>query len=395
MSPSRPFLLLLALGLLIFPVRAAESIPVTLAPSDAALQGICIRQVPPASQGLLRLDRRILRPGDVLPARDLERLCFAPSPGGCGPVQLSYLPLTAGGIEPMAHWSFSLPRRKNEPPIAQDSAGETYQDLPCEGMLRVTEPEGEAMTFSLVRPPKRGTVRLEADGSFLYTPLPRKVGLDSFTYCATDAAGNTSREAAVTIRILKASADKPYADTAGRPCRFAAEWLREAGIFTGETIGDSCCFSPDVPVGRGEFLAMLMQTLRLPAAPSPQTEALYDRAPLWMQPYLTAALGCGILKPQLPDSDPSMAQPIFPGEALSMVEQGLSVSLPASLQSGPEIEDWAEEAMTAALRPDRPDALPLTRSDAALILLRLREIQGNRRLLSPIFSRFSRTGRGF
>jgi VCBS repeat-containing protein len=42
--------------------------------------------------------------------------------------------------------------------------------LPNEGKLKVTDPEGQAMTYTVLRQPKRGTVEIREDGSFVYTP---------------------------------------------------------------------------------------------------------------------------------------------------------------------------------------------------------------------------------
>lgn len=78
---------------------------------------------------------------------------------------------------------------------------------------------------------------LDGQGGFTYTPKKNKVGVDSFTYTATDPAGNVSREATVTIQILKSSAE--YTDTETASYRFEAEWLRNTGIFQGESLAGS------------------------------------------------------------------------------------------------------------------------------------------------------------
>ncbi len=49
-------------------------------------------------------------------------------------------------------------------------------------------PEGVSLT--LVAPPAHGTLTLQNDGSFAYLPEPSYLGSDSFTYRATDPAGN-------------------------------------------------------------------------------------------------------------------------------------------------------------------------------------------------------------
>ena len=66
---------------------------------------------------------------------------------------------------------------------------ETYKNLPNTASFRAKDPEGEAVTYAVLRQPKRGTVTLDGQGGFTYTPKKNKVGVDSFTYTATDPAG--------------------------------------------------------------------------------------------------------------------------------------------------------------------------------------------------------------
>lgn len=56
---------------------------------------------------------------------------------------------------------------------------------------------GRTLTASLVSKPSDGTVVLNADGSFTYTPKSNFIGVDSFTYLATN--GTSSSEATVYI----------------------------------------------------------------------------------------------------------------------------------------------------------------------------------------------------
>ncbi len=60
--------------------------------------------------------------------------------------------------------------------------------------------DGDNLTASLVDATVDGTLTLNADGSFEYTPNPSFTGEDSFTYQASDADGN-SNTASVTIRV--------------------------------------------------------------------------------------------------------------------------------------------------------------------------------------------------
>ena len=189
--------------------------------------------------------------------------------------------------------TLSIRSRENQAPIAEDCAFETYKNLELAGQLKVRDPEGQNMTFTLTRPPKRGSIEIKEDGSFTYTPKKNKVGVDSFTFTAADPAGSASREATVTVSILKPTDAKQYSDTMGRPCRFAAEWMKNTGIFVGENVAGSPCFSPDRVVTRGEFMTMLVKALKIPVDEA-VTETGYSDAPDWLKPYLAAALRSGL-----------------------------------------------------------------------------------------------------
>ena len=326
-------------------------------PAAEELKGVCITAVP--EEGTVLLGSRVIRSGDVLTAGQLPSLTYA-HPGSEQDVRavMGYLPILDSGLGPEAELVFSLRGRKNEAPTAADSQLETYKNLPNEGLLDVSDPEGDTLTFTLVRSPRQGQVVLRADGSFLYTPKKNKVGTDSFTYTAADAAGNVSREATVTVSILRPTDGRQYADTAASDCRFEAEWLRNTGIFSGETVGGQFCFSPEEPVSRGQFLAMLMQVLDLPVDRSVTETGFLDDSPQWLRPYLAAALRSGIIT-GYPAGEGVQFRPdqaVSADEAAAMVSRALDFAVPAA-------------AMDDAALPLGLD--PLTRADAAKTLYRL------------------------
>jgi len=204
------------------------------------------------------------------------------------------------------------------------------------------------MTYTVVRQPRRGTVEIGADGSFTYTPKKNKVGVDSFTYTAADPAGNVSREATVTIRILKPTEAAQYTDTADTQCRFEAEWLRNTGLFTGETLGGQQCFQPEKAVTQGQFLAMVMQLLEI--APEPQGEytAMTEDVPLWLKPYLVAALRSGLLS-GWPEEQFAPEEPINGAQAAVILHNALDlpVSQETALTDTEEAPAWTDTALAA------------------------------------------------
>lgn len=261
---------------------------------EAALSGICLTGLPEKEQGLLMLGERMLRPGDVLTAQQVNEMTFVSgTTQDDATATITYLPVFSNGLAGEATMTLSIRGRENKAPIAEDCAFETYKNLEVAGTLKVRDPEGQEMQFTLTRPPKRGTIEISPDGSFTYTPKKNKVGVDSFTFTATDPAGKTSREATVTVSILKPTDARQYTDTAGKSCRFTAEWMKNTGIFVGENIGGCPCFSPDKPVSRGEFVTMLVRALNLPTDEA-VTETGYSDVPQWLKPYLAAAIRSGL-----------------------------------------------------------------------------------------------------
>lgn len=332
------------------------------------IKGICITDLPQDMAGTLALGSRSLRPGDILTAEQVGSMTFTPVPGEEDrELQVGYLPIYENSVGPDTALTLSIRGKENKPPVAEDCAVETYKNLSVTGKLKVSDPEGQAMTFRLIRQPKRGAVELGADGSFTYTPKKNKVGVDSFVYTATDPVGKVSREATVTVTILKATDGTQYTDTKGLSCQFAAEWMKNTGIFVGERLDGNACFQPEKAVTRGEFTAMLVKTLELPKEEAALT-GYSDDIPQWLRPYVAAAVRSG-LTAGLPDQDAFGADiPITGAEAAVMVNNALD--LKAAGEANEEVPAWAEYALRAVREVGLTlDAdMPLTRAQAAELM---------------------------
>lgn len=318
--------------------------------AEESIAGICITGLPEDSLGSVLLGSRVLRPGDVLTAGQVAQMTFVSSGSETdSSAQISYLPIYEGRVDACAAMTIGIRGKENQPPVAEDSAMETYKNLPNTGKLKVTDPEGQSMTFTVTRGPKRGTVTLGDDGSFTYTPKHNKVGVDSFTYTATDPAGKVSREATVTITILKPSDASEYSDTAGKDCRFAAEWMKHTGIFVGETLGESTCFCPEKQVTRGEFVTMLVKALDIPTDEEVTYTGYTDEIPQWLQPYLAAAIRSG-LTAGLPWQETFGPEEAITGAEASVLLQNaldLTAAPEAMAQSDVSAPDWAQSSLTA------------------------------------------------
>jgi hypothetical protein len=238
----------------------------------------------------------------------------------------------------------------------------------------VSDPEGSALTYTLTREPKRGEVSIHADGSFTYTPRKNKVGTDSFTYTATDAAGNVSREATVTMQVMKTTNKTQYSDTIGSDCRFAAEWMKNTGLFTGESIDGQICFQPGKNVTRGEFVAMLVRTLNIPVDESVTNTGFSDDVPSWLRPYLAAAQRAGLMASWQEGTIFGAEMPITGAQAAVLLQNALQ--LPAATVSAEDsYPEWAAAAMaTMAQNGISLSENAMTRGRTAIALYRVSQL---------------------
>ncbi len=341
---------------------------------EEALTGICITGLPEPASGTVMLGSRVLQTGDILTAGQVEEMTFHPlrTEQDCS-ATVSYLPIYENRVEQTAQMTLSIRGKEDKAPVAQDSSLETYKNLPNEGKLSVTDPEGQQLTYTLVRKPKRGTVEIREDGTFTYTPKKNKVGVDSFTYTATDPAGKVSREATVTIQILKPTDSKQYKDTVGLSCRFEAEWMKNAGLFTGEKISGQSCFQPEKTVSRGEFLAMTIQALDIPTDDTDYS-AIPSDTPQWLKPYVAAALRAG-LTDGIPELE-SCQQTITGAEAAVILQNALDLSAEEEAVLAEDIPQWAALSVSVMAYNGMEVCAneALTRADVAQMLYRASQL---------------------
>ena len=378
--------LLLAAAVLAFPVSAGDDQVVwgeiyCFSSEDLTMEadslGIVITDVPSDSMGSVFLGTRKIVAGDVLTRQQAQQLTFVPTTGATGDAAVACMSITPDGLTEEAQMTLKIGSGKNEAPTAQDSEFETYKNIAAPVPLSIQDPENDDLTVTIVSQPKRGTVEVSDDGTVTYTPNENKVGKDSFTYTVTDTAGNVSEEATVRIRILKPSDKETYQDMDGDPAQLAAMWLKENGIYRGCSVAGKLLFAPEEQVSRGEFTAMCV------ALTQAQPELLEtgfidgDEMPLWLQPYVGAALKCGYLSGIPTENGLAMeaSDPIRQGEAAVMLARVLN--LPQSedqsvLAQEDSLPAWAASAVSsmrdAGLEDLSDTAAPLTRRDAAMLL---------------------------
>ena len=244
--------------------------------------------------------------------------------------------------------------KKTEPavegaPAVREITIKTYRDIPYTGQFLGSDAEGEDMTFAVVDQPRKGTVTIDGV-NFVYTPNEGVTGGDSFTYAATDSAGNTSTPATVTITIQKTKSGVTYSDTDAKSA-YAAQKMAEQGIFTGSKIGESWYFEPDRAVSRSEFLAMTMEMSGREVTAVTMTGFTDDAAiPTWAKAYAAAGVADGIIQGSATSEGVAFRseEEITFNEAAALLNRVLeieNVDLEAWYGDRESVPSWASQAV--------------------------------------------------
>lgn len=103
------------------------------------------------------------------------------------------------------------PATCNEPPVAVNDSETGTEDVSITANVGTndSDPENEPLNYTLISGPTNGTITLNIDGSYTYTPNPDYNGTDAFVYEITDIYGETA-QATVTL-TLSAVNDAPTA----------------------------------------------------------------------------------------------------------------------------------------------------------------------------------------
>ena len=347
---------------------------------NEAFEGVYVASVPSQLDAEVSLGARTLRAGDVLDRSMLSQLLVLPAENRDASCELVYCPIEGGEVLPSRALELSILTGKNEAPVCRDVKFETYKNIANTGVLSASDPEGDTLTYQLVKEPKRGTVDIAPDGSFTYTPAQNKVGKDVFTYTATDSAGNVSNVANVTVKIVKPTDKAMYQDLAGDTLAYTAMWLKDRGVYTGKRIAGNLCFEPEGTLTRGEFLVMAMKLLGAEPESARLTSGFADesKTPAWMRPYIVSAFKSGMVS-GVTSPDGMVFRPssnLTRAEAAVMLQNILD--LPQSQEAAVFSEDcavpvWAQASVSALESagisiPVTTSAENLTRREAAELL---------------------------
>jgi gliding motility-associated-like protein len=125
---------------------------------------------------------------------------YTPNPGYIGSDEFGYSVCDDGGLCDFGVVFINV-NPVNDSPIAVDDTNSGEEDDLVSGDVSSndSDPEGDDLTFTVVTNPSNGTLVLNEDGTYTYTPNADFSGTDTFVYEACD--GNSCDQAIVTITI--------------------------------------------------------------------------------------------------------------------------------------------------------------------------------------------------
>ncbi|GAB1792249.1 tandem-95 repeat protein [Priestia megaterium] len=128
---------------------------------------------------------------------------YTPNAGFFGTDQFQVLVSDVLGNTAVATVSIVTEGPVERAPIVSDQTLTTIEEQPVSGAVQAVDPQGEALTYTLLGTPPNGIVVLNPDGTFTYTPNSGFVGTESFTVAVQNQTGlNATATIQVTVTPL-------------------------------------------------------------------------------------------------------------------------------------------------------------------------------------------------
>ena len=173
--------------------------------SDGVVSGIVLLTLP--TDGILYTGTTLLVPAvaGALYAGASATFAFVPAPNFNGSVSFQYTVVDDdGAVCPMPATATIVAVAVNDAPTAGRDSATVDEDgtlLGASVLGNDADIDGDSLVAVLDDGPRNGSLTLNADGSYVYTPTADFNGTDTFTYRAVDGAGGSSDPATVTITV--------------------------------------------------------------------------------------------------------------------------------------------------------------------------------------------------
>ncbi|MGL4603596.1 MAG: retention module-containing protein, partial [Iodobacter sp.] len=118
-------------------------------------------------------------------------LTYTPDANYNGPDNIVYTIRSPDGAQSTATVNVTV-TPVNDAPVGTNQVIVTAEDTPITGKLVATDKDGDPLTFTGKDQPTHGSVTVNPDGSYIYTPATDYNGKDSFTVTVDDGKGGTT-----------------------------------------------------------------------------------------------------------------------------------------------------------------------------------------------------------
>ena len=231
------------------------------------LDYITVTKLPDPALGSLYLGSEGVSVGKTVARENLHKLSYAEKAEGISVNSFSFT--TGGGYE--IECSVYMLDSMNYCPVSGNT-GElfldvsTYRNVSVYGTLSGSDPDGDEISFEMVKYPENGFVTMLGGGEFRYTPSADYAGKDSFKYVVKDKYGNYSAASSVSVEVSGTSLSSVLSDMGGNKAHASAISVVESGIMNYSESDGKLIFYPEKTVSREDFLVMLMKAAGLKEA---------------------------------------------------------------------------------------------------------------------------------
>ena len=135
---------------------------------------------------------------------------YTPNSGYIGNDSFQYYVVDHCGLYAIATVNLTVVGPNQNPTASDQTITALSEDVVYSGSLLplVSDPENDAITFSVTNPPASGSLQLNSNGSYTYSPQPNFTGTVSFTFNACDVVGQCD-QGIVTLTINNVDNDPP------------------------------------------------------------------------------------------------------------------------------------------------------------------------------------------
>ncbi|UPL48022.1 Ig-like domain-containing protein [Hymenobacter sublimis] len=177
--------------------------PLSGTDQDGSITSFTIETLP--ANGRLLLGNTAVTAGQVILAANAGNLTFVPNAGYVGTASFTYTATDNAGLRSNLAATYTV-NAPNRPPVVAGDSRDVPLNTAVNGnvVLNDYDQEQNGFTVALGTAPTHGTLVLNANGTYTYTPATGYTGPDSFTYTACDNAATPlcSGSATVSLRVF-------------------------------------------------------------------------------------------------------------------------------------------------------------------------------------------------